>query len=55
MSVKEIKKIIKLNSQDDIIYIRNNEIVQPEMNDTIIEIQASGDWNGFVTYTITLD
>lgn len=54
MTVKEIKKIIKLNSKDEIIYIKNDERVQPEDTDTVLSIQGSGDWDGYVTYNVVL-
>ena len=54
MTIKDLKKIIKLNVKDEIIYMKNDERIQPKDNDTVVEIQGSGDWDGFVTYIITI-
>ena len=54
MTVKEIKKIIKLNSKDEVVYIKNDERVQAEDTDIVLSIQGSGDWDGYVTYNIIL-
>jgi len=54
MTIKDLKNIIKLNVKDEIIYMKNDERIQPEDDDTVVEIQGSGDWNGFVTYIVTV-
>ena len=54
MTVKEIKEIIKLNSKDEVVYIKNDERVQAEDNDIVLSIQGSGDWDGYVTYNVVL-
>ena len=54
MTIKDLKNIIKVNVKDEIIYIKNDERIQPEEDDTVVEIQGSGDWDGFVTYVVTV-
>lgn len=54
MTVKDLKKLIKLNEDDSIVYKRNDERVEPKDTDTVVSISATGDWNGFVQYTVEL-
>ena len=56
MTVEEFKNTIQFNLRDKITYIRNNENVEPKMNDKILKISAMGDFygGGFVNYVIKL-
>ena len=56
MTVKEFKNTIQFNPRDTLEYIRDNEKVEPKMNDEILKIRIMGDFygGGFVNYVITL-
>lgn len=54
MKVKDLKILIKLSEDDSIVYKRNDERVEPKDTDTVVSISATGDWNGFVQYTVEL-
>lgn len=56
MTVEEFKNTMQFNLRDKITYIRNNEIVEPKMNDKILKISAMGDFygGGFINYVIKL-
>lgn len=54
MTVKELKSLIKLSEDDSIVYKRNEVVVEPKDTDTVVSISATGDWNGFVQYTVEL-
>lgn len=56
MTVKEFKNTMQFNLRDTFTYIRDNEDVEPEMNDKILKIRAMGDFygGGFVNYVIKL-
>ena len=52
MTVEELKKLINLSSNDSIVYKRNDKRVEPQNTDTVASISATGDWDGFVQYTV---
>lgn len=54
MKVKDLKKLIKLDKDDSIVYRHNGKRVEPVDTDTVVSISATGDWNGFVQYTVEL-
>lgn len=54
MKVKELKSFIKMSRDDSIVYKRNDERVESKDTDTVVSISATGDWNGFVQYTVEL-
>lgn len=54
MTVKDLKKLIKLNENDSIVYKRNDKRVEPKDTDTVTSISATGDWDGFVQYNVEL-
>lgn len=56
MTVEEFKNTMLFNLRDKITYIRNNENVEPKMNDKILKISAMGDFygGGFINYVIKL-
>ena len=56
MTVEEFKNTMQFNLRDKITYIRDNENVEPKMNDKILKISTMGDFygGGFVNYVIKL-
>ena len=54
MTVKDLKSFIKMSRDDSIVYKRNGEEVIPENTDSVVSISATGDWDGFVQYTVEL-
>ena len=56
MTVEEFKNTMQFNLRDKITYIRNNENVEPKMNDKILKISAMGDFygGGFINYVTKL-
>lgn len=55
MTVKELKKLIKLDYRSSIVYKRNNIKVESKDEDIIVSISANAGWGGFVQYTIELE
>ena len=54
MTVKELKEVLKLQHGDHITYQQDGEKVTVNNTDKVVEVTASGDWNGYVWYTVTV-
>ena len=54
MKVKDLKEVLKLQHGDNVTYRRNDEKVTPKQNDQVVSVEASGDWDGYVWYTVTV-
>ena len=55
MTVKELKEVLKLQHGDNVTYIRNDEKVTANNTDQVVSVEASGDWDGYVWYTVTVE
>ena len=50
MTVKELKEGLKLQHGDNVTHQRDSEKVTANNADKVVEVTASGDWDGFVWY-----
>ena len=55
MTVKELKEVLKLQHGDNVTYRRNDEKVTAKQDDHVVAVEASGDWDGYVWYTVTVE
>lgn len=55
MTVKELKEVLKLQHGDNVTYRRNDEKVTPKQNEQVVSVEASGDWDGYVWHTVTVE
>lgn len=54
MTVQELKDVLKLQCGDKFNYQRDGQKVTAENNDKVVAVEASGDWDGYVWYTVTV-
>lgn len=55
MTVQELKDVLKLQCGDHVTYQRDGEKVTANNTDQVVEVTASGDWDGYVWYTVTVN